>query len=80
MLSSAAAAAADAVEVDEDIVFMRLRLRDIEGRSASLLAAELMPTISLVEYSSGLNAKQAAGGASRRSSGHFILPADEEEE
>ena len=67
MLSSAAAAAADAVEVDEDIVFMRLRLRDIEGRSASLLAAELMPTISLVEYSSGLNAKQAAGGASRNS-------------
>ena len=74
MLSSAAAAAADAVEVDEDIHCMRLRLRDIEGRSASLLAAKLVPTISFVEYASGLNAKQAAGGASRRSSsGHFIM-------
>ena len=51
MLSSVAAAG----EVDEDILCMRLRLRDIEGRD---------------EYASGLNAKQAAGGASR----HFMLP------
>ena len=47
MLSSVAAAAAVAafcaVEVDEDIVFLRLR------RGASLFAAKLMPTISLVE-------------------------------
>ena len=61
--------AAIAAEVDEDILCLRLRLRNIDGRSASLLAAELVPTISLVEYASGLNAKQAAGGASR----HFMM-------
>ena len=74
MLSSVAAADAVPAEVEEDILCMRLRLREIGGRGASLLAAQLMPTISFVEYSSGLNAKQAAGGASRRSSsGHFML-------
>ena len=73
MLSSVAAADAVPAEVEEDILCMRLRLREIGGRGASLLAAQLMPTISFVEYSSGLNAKQAAGGASRRSSGQFML-------
>ena len=62
MLSSVAAAG----EVDEDILCMRLRLRDIEGRIA----------IFLVEYASGLNAKQAAGGASR----HFMLLTSADEE
>lgn len=73
-LLSSVAAAAGAVEVDEDILCERLRLRD---RGASLFAAKLMPTISLVEYSSGLNAKQAAGGESRRSSGHFMMESEE---
>ena len=64
MLSSVAAAG----EVDEDILCMRLRLRDIEGRIA----------IFLVEYASGLNAKQAAGGAS--TSRHFMLLTSADEE